>query len=181
MTPTLLIAEDDIALAAMVARLAREAGFETQVVHAGDAARASLEADAPDALLTDLRLPGLDGLELLRDAKALDSRRPVLLMTGYATPMNAIEAFHLGVSDILLKPFELEQARAALARLKQQLDQRQRLTQLAEQVARRWNPTPTILPVFGRPTVAQAAVMSPSIAKLAQDFRGLKLMASRQL
>jgi DNA-binding NtrC family response regulator len=136
MTPTLLIAEDDIALAAMVSRLARDAGFETQVVHAGDLARASLEADAPDALLTDLRLPGLDGLELLRDAKALDSRRPVLLMTGYATPMNAIEAFHLGVSDILLKPFELEQARAALARLKQQLDQRQRLTQLAEQVAR---------------------------------------------
>jgi DNA-binding NtrC family response regulator len=136
MTPSLLIAEDDAALATLVARLARDAGFETLVVHAGDAARASLTADAPDALLTDLRLPGLDGLELLRSAKALDPHRPVLLMTGYATPMNAIEAFHLGVSDILLKPFELEQAQAALARLKEQLDQRLRLTQLAAQVAR---------------------------------------------
>jgi len=132
----LLIAEDDTALANLVARLAREAGFETLVRNDGAAANTCLEEDAPDALLTDLRLPGLDGMELLRAAKRLDPRRPVLLMTGYATPMNAIEAFRLGVADILLKPFELEQARAALARLKQQLDQRLRMTQLAEQVAR---------------------------------------------
>lgn len=132
----LLIAEDDTALANLVARLARDAGFETLIHHDGAAANACLEEDAPDALLTDLRLPGLDGMELLRSAKRLDPRRPVLLMTGYATPMNAIEAFRLGVADILLKPFELDQARAALTRLKQQLDQRLRLTQLAEQVAR---------------------------------------------
>jgi len=139
MTPTLLIAEDDTVLARIVARLARDIGFSTIVHHDGDAACASLKTDAPDAFLTDLRLPGMDGLELLRVSKALVPRRPMLLMTGYATPMNDIEAFELGVADILLKPFELDQARAALANIKNVLDQRGRQgqpTPLAEQVVR---------------------------------------------
>lgn len=136
MTPTLLIAEDDIALARLAARVAEDAGFDVAVRHDGEAARHLLETDAPDALLTDLRLPGCDGLDLLKAAKVLDPQRPVLLMTGYATPMNAIEAFRLGVSDILLKPFDLDAARAALARLKTVFDQKARLLQLTEQVAR---------------------------------------------
>lgn len=136
MTPTLLIAEDDIALARLAARVAEEAGFDVVVRHDGDAARNTLETDSPDALLTDLRIPGCDGLDLLRAAKALDPQRPVLLMTGYATPINMIEAFRLGVSDVLLKPFDLDAARATLVRLKAAFDQKARLLQLTEQVAR---------------------------------------------
>ncbi|MDP3422038.1 MAG: sigma-54 dependent transcriptional regulator, partial [Thiobacillus sp.] len=136
MMPTLLIAEDDAALAKLAARVAEEAGFSVVVRHDGDAARSTLETEVPDALLTDLRLPGCDGLDLLRASKALDPQRPVLLMTGYATPMTAIEAFRLGVSDILLKPFDLDVARAALVRLKSAFDQKARLLQLTEQVAR---------------------------------------------
>ncbi len=136
MTPTLLIAEDDADLAKLAARVATEVGFEVVIRHDGEAARLALEADMPDAMLSDLRLPGCDGLELLKTSKALDPQRPVLLMTGYATPMNAIEAFRLGVSDILLKPFDLEAARAALLRLKTAFEQKARLLQLTEQVAR---------------------------------------------
>ncbi len=136
MTPTLLIAEDDVALADIVARMAGDAGFDTLIRHDGQAARLCLDEDAPDALLTDLRLPGMDGLDLLRHAKALDAHRPVLLMTGFATPMNAVEAFRLGVTDVLLKPFELEQVRLTLSKLREGLAQRLRLAQLAEQVAR---------------------------------------------
>ncbi len=136
MRPVLLIAEDDATLADMVARLAQEAGFEPALRHDGDSAVRCLQEDIPDAVLTDLRLPGCDGIELLKASKFLAPRRPVLLMTGYATPMNAIEAFRLGVTDILLKPFELEAARDSLARLKEQLDQRLRLLQLTEELAR---------------------------------------------
>lgn len=136
MTPILLIAEDDAALASMVTRLAQEAGFEVVLRHDGHSALRCLQEAPPDALLTDLRLPGLDGIELLKSSKSLDPRRPVLLTTGYATPMNAIEAFRLGVADILLKPFELEAARASLAHLKEQLDQRLRILQLTEELAR---------------------------------------------
>ncbi len=146
MTPTLLIAEDDAVLARIVARLARDIGFTVIVHNDGDAARTSLKADAPDALLTDLRLPGCDGLELLRVSKQLAPNRPMLLMTGFATPTNDIEAFELGVSDILLKPFELDQARAALLGIKNILEQRGKqyqLTPLAEQVIRnRSEPAP---------------------------------------
>ncbi|MGK2952137.1 MAG: sigma-54-dependent transcriptional regulator [Thiobacillus sp.] len=136
MIPTLLIAEDDADLAKLAARVATEVGFDTLVRHDGNAARQALETDVPDALLTDLRLPGCDGLDLLKASKTLDPQRPVLLMTGYATPMNAIEAFRLGVSDILLKPFDLDAARTALLRLKTVFEQKARLLQLTEQVAR---------------------------------------------
>jgi DNA-binding NtrC family response regulator len=136
MTPTLLIAEDDVDLAKLAARVAADVGFEVIVRHDGDAALHALESDLPDALLTDLRLPGHDGLDLLKASKSLDPQRPVLLMTGYATPMNAIEAFRLGVSDILLKPFDLDVARSALLRLQSAFAQKARLLQLTEQVAR---------------------------------------------
>jgi DNA-binding NtrC family response regulator len=136
MTPTLLIAEDDADLAKLAARVAADVGFDVIVRHDGDAALHALESDLPDALLTDLRLPGHDGLDLLKASKSLDPQRPVLLMTGYATPMNAIEAFRLGVSDILLKPFDLDVARSALLRLQSAFAQKARLLQLTEQVAR---------------------------------------------
>ncbi len=142
MTPTLLIAEDDVTLARLAARLAEEIGFEPLVCHDGESARARLEADAPGALLTDLRLPGVDGIALLQASKALNAARPVLLMTGYATPMNAIEAFRLGVADILLKPFELDVARAVLHRIKSRLDEQHRIAQLSEQIARNTGDTP---------------------------------------
>jgi DNA-binding NtrC family response regulator len=137
MTPTLLIAEDDAVLARIVARLARDIGFTVIVHNDGESARASLKDDCPDALLTDLRLPGVDGLELLRVSKSLAPQRPMLLMTGFATPTNDIEAFELGVTDILLKPFELDQARTALGNIKSVLELRgkpNQLTPLAKQV-----------------------------------------------
>ncbi len=152
MTPTLLIAEDDTVLARIVARLARDIGFTVIVHNDGEAARVSLKADCPDALLTDLRLPGCDGLELLRISKSLAPDRPMLLMTGFATPTNDIEAFELGVTDILLKPFELDQARAALIGIKNILEQRgkhHQLTSLAEQVIR--NRGEAAVPEAGEP------------------------------
>jgi DNA-binding NtrC family response regulator len=136
MTWTLLIAEDDPALSKLLSQVAEETGFEPLVRHDGEAARGVLQIEQPHALFTDLRLPGADGLELLKLSRSLDPHRPVLLMTGYATPVNAIEAFRLGVADILLKPFDLDVARAALAQIKSRLDARLRLAQLSEQVAR---------------------------------------------
>jgi DNA-binding NtrC family response regulator len=174
MTPTLLIAEDDATFARLIAGLADTMGFETRVCHDGVAARACLEADLPDALLTDLRLPGVDGISLLQVSKALDPARPVLLMTGYATPMNAIEAFRLGVADILLKPFELDAAKAALQQIKTHFDTRFRLLQLSELLARQPGhpPIPAVSAAMRQALTLAEQVASTSLPVLLEGETG---------
>ena len=135
MTFNLLIAEDDVVQAKLLAKTAAAAGFETQIVHDGNAALAELRATPPDALFTDLRLPGADGLALIAAAREADVTMPVILATGFATAHNTVEAFHLGVNDVLLKPLELDTLRLTLKRLHDSLAQRRRIDQLAAQVA----------------------------------------------
>jgi DNA-binding NtrC family response regulator len=132
---TLLIAEDDVAQAKLLAKLATEAGFDPMLMQDGNAALAELRANPPDALFTDLRLPGADGLALITAAREADPNMPVILSTGYATAHNTVEAFHLGVTDVLLKPLELDAVRLTLKRLRDALAQRRRIDQLAAQVA----------------------------------------------
>lgn len=140
MTYSLLIAEDDVAQAKLLAKLATDAGFETLVVHDGSAALVELRKSPPDALFTDLRLPGTDGLALIAAARETDTAMPVILATGYATAHNTVEAFHLGVTDVLFKPLELDAVRLTLKRLRDSLAQRRRIDQLAAQVAAQASP-----------------------------------------
>jgi DNA-binding NtrC family response regulator len=140
MTFTLLIAEDDAVQARLLARVAAEAGFDVTVLHDGDAALAELGASPPDALFTDLRLPGADGLALIAAAREADGNLPVILATGYATAHNAVEAFHLGVMDVLFKPLELDALRLTFKRLRETLAQRRRIDQLTAQVSSHASP-----------------------------------------
>ena len=135
MTFTLLIAEDDPDQAKLLARLAKDAGFDVTIQADGDAALAELRASPPDALFTDLRLPGADGLALIAAAHELDANLPVVLATGYATAHNAVQAFHLGVTDVLFKPLELDTLRLTLKRLHDSLAQRRRIDLLSAQLA----------------------------------------------
>ena len=130
MTFTLLIAEDDALQAKLLARVAAEAGFDVTVMADGDVALAELRTSPPDALFTDLRLPGADGLALIAAAREADVGMPVILATGYATAHNTVEAFHLGVTDVLFKPLELDALKLTLKRLKDGLAQRRRIDQL---------------------------------------------------
>jgi DNA-binding NtrC family response regulator len=135
MTFTLLIAEDDAVQAKLLARIAAEAGFDVAVVHDGGGALSELRTSPPDALFTDLRLPGTDGLALIAAAREADNTMPVILSTGYATAHNAVEAFHLGVMDVLFKPLELDALRLTFKRLRETLAQRRRIDQLSAQLA----------------------------------------------
>lgn len=140
MTFTLLIAEDDLIQAKLLSRVAAEAGFQSQTLADGNAALDALRTSPPDALLTDLRLPGADGLALICAARAADAGMPVILATGFATAHNAVEAFRLGVTDVLFKPLELEPLKLTLKRLWDTLAQRRRIDALSAQLARHMAP-----------------------------------------
>ncbi|MEW6676974.1 MAG: sigma-54 dependent transcriptional regulator [Pseudomonadota bacterium] len=137
---SVLIAEDDPAQARLLSRIASEAGFEVTVMADGNAALTELRTSPPDALFTDLRLPGADGLALIAAAREMDAGMPVILATGYATAHNTVEAFHLGVADVLFKPLELESVRLTLKRLADTLAQRRRIDLLSAQLAARGAP-----------------------------------------
>jgi two-component system response regulator HydG len=107
----ILVVEDNASLRRGVARALRERWSDVEEVADGDRARERLSdrgVEAYDVVVTDLRLPGADGVQVLRAARGRDARTAVVLMTAYGTIESAVEAMKLGAFDFVQKPFELE-------------------------------------------------------------------------
>ena len=112
-----LLAEDEETIAVTLKDALEESGH--RVFHAADTAGAVrlLEAENPDVVLTDIRMPGDGGMEVLKRAIELDERRPVILMTGYGTVEQAVEAMRIGAAHYIQKPFRNEAVVAMVERL----------------------------------------------------------------
>jgi two-component system, OmpR family, phosphate regulon response regulator OmpR len=117
-TPRILLIEDDARLAAMVADYLGAAGFRVSIANAGEAGLALLAREPFDALVLDLMLPGIDGLEVCRRLRALSGTAaglPVLMLTARGDAADRVVGLELGADDYLPKPFE---PRELLARLR---------------------------------------------------------------
>jgi len=102
----ILLVEDDRNLRRVLgAMLARE-GYEVEEAPDGAAALERLAARPPDVLLTDIRMPRLDGLELMRRCRERHPELPVVLVTAYGTIGDAVEAIRAGAFDYITKPFD---------------------------------------------------------------------------
>jgi DNA-binding response OmpR family regulator len=110
----ILLVEDDARLAAMVADYLGEAGFRPTVASTGAAAQRQLKREQFDAVVLDLMLPDMDGLELCRHIRA-ESNIPLLMLTARGDPLDRVVGLELGADDYLPKPFE---PRELLARLR---------------------------------------------------------------
>ncbi len=108
-TPKILLIEDDAGAAAALRRVLADEGYDMACEVRGDAGLARAQADGFDTVITDLKLPGLNGLDLVRRLHAAKPRLPIILMTAHGTTETAIEATKLGAYDYLLKPFEMEE------------------------------------------------------------------------
>ena len=112
-----LVAEDNDALLRGVVLALTEAGHRVDAVARGDAALAQLrDAEPYDVVLTDLRLPGADGLAILRAARARDARTAIVVMTAFGTVEAAVEAMRDGAFDFVQKPLELDALELRVAR-----------------------------------------------------------------
>lgn len=123
MPSRLLMIEDDARLASMVGEYLEQAGFA--FAHQGDGASglAAVQESAPDLVILDLMLPGMDGLEVCRRIRSLPGAAasvPVLMLTAKGDAMDRIIGLELGADDYLPKPFEprelLARIRAVLCR-----------------------------------------------------------------
>ena len=121
MAPRILLIEDDPRLAEMVSEYLGEAGFQVSTAATGGAGLAQLGREPYDALVLDLMLPDIDGLEVCRQLRAT-SDTPVLMLTARGDTMDRVVGLEIGADDYLPKPFE---PRELLARLRAILRRRQ--------------------------------------------------------
>lgn len=104
----ILVVDDRPEMAEMIADDLSDRGYVGVCATSGRAALELLQVERFDALVTDLRMPGVDGLALLRASLELDPGRPVILMTAYGTLDTAVEASGRGAFHTLTKPFRLD-------------------------------------------------------------------------
>jgi two-component system response regulator TctD len=113
----LLLVEDDASMQAALQRALGRRGMEITVCTDGSQALASWRAGAPDVVLLDLTLPGLDGLQVLEQARKGGLTTPVLILTARGTVGDRIIGLNTGADDYLAKPFDLDELEARLRAL----------------------------------------------------------------
>ena len=125
---TVLIVDDERTLARAVKAFLTECGYEAET--AGDAEQALrlLETVRPDVVFTDVRLPGMNGIDLLRKIREFDAAIPVIIMTAHGTIEGAVEAVKLGAFDYLKKPVDLEELRLLADRARETSQLKQELS-----------------------------------------------------
>ncbi len=104
----ILIVDDDPSLRAMICILLHTSGHETLIARDGQEALELVKQNALDLMITDLRMPHMDGMNLLRAVKALALSMPVILITAYSSRETAAEAVKLGAFAYVAKPFEIK-------------------------------------------------------------------------
>ncbi|HEU4404851.1 MAG TPA: sigma-54 dependent transcriptional regulator [Polyangiaceae bacterium] len=106
---SVLIVDDDAAVGTVLGALLRQAGFASHHERSGEAALAALERRAFDAAITDVRMPGIDGLALLARLRRGWPELPVIMLTAHGTVGLAVEAMKAGAADFVQKPFDREE------------------------------------------------------------------------
>ena len=114
--PRVLVVDDEASIRELLSKTLALAEYDVDTAPDGGAAIERLRLGHYDLLIADLKMPGLDGLSLIREAKRFTADLPIIIITGYSTESSAIEAVNLGVAGYLTKPFRVPQVLAAAAR-----------------------------------------------------------------
>ena len=108
--PKVWVIDDDRSIRWVLERALRKAEMDVTTFSNGVGVMEALQRDLPDVILTDVRMPGIDGLDLLRQVTARYPSLPVIIMTAHSDLDSAVSAFHGGAFEYLPKPFDLDEA-----------------------------------------------------------------------
>src|SRR3954469_6314782 len=115
MAPKILLIEDDRSTASALEKVLKADGYDVSLAGRGDEGLAQARSEAFDLVITDLRLPGMGGLDLIANLHGAKPKLPIIMMTAHGTTETAIEAMKLGACDYLVKPFEADELLALTA------------------------------------------------------------------
>jgi DNA-binding NtrC family response regulator len=178
----ILVVDDEANARTALAELLRDEGYSIETAADGFKALPKLEEFAPDLLLTDLRMPGMDGLELMRKARELDPEMVVVLMTAHGAVDSAVAAMRQGAADYLAKPINMDelvivlerelerrQLRAETGQLRERLSEKHRISSIV-------GSSPAMQEVFD--TVLQVAPSRASVLITGESGTGKELVAA---
>jgi excisionase family DNA binding protein len=111
-----LVVDDEASIRDLLSKTLALAEYDVDTAPDGTTALDRMRAFSYDLLIADLRMPGMDGLTLIRQAKRIKADLPVIIITGFSTESSAIEAVNLGVAGYLTKPFRVPQVLAAASK-----------------------------------------------------------------
>src|SRR4051794_6234988 len=114
--PRVLVADDEATIRDLLSKTLALAEYDVDLAPDGRTALERLRMIPYDLLITDLKMPGVDGLAVIREARRLKTDLPVIIITGYSTEASAIDALNLGVSGYLTKPFRVPMVLAKAAK-----------------------------------------------------------------
>jgi excisionase family DNA binding protein len=114
--PRVLVVDDEEGIRELLTKTLAMAEYEVEAVSEARTALDRLRLGTYDLLVADLKMPGMDGLALIREARRLQPALRVIIITGYSTESSAIEAVNLGVVGYLVKPIRIPQVLSAVSR-----------------------------------------------------------------
>jgi excisionase family DNA binding protein len=115
--PRVLVVDDEAGIRDLLSKTLALAEYDVETAADGRAALVALRNQSYDLLITDLKMPGMDGLALIHEARRLAPHLPAIVITAYSTEASAIEAVNLGVSGYLTKPFRITKILSTAAKI----------------------------------------------------------------
>jgi DNA-binding NtrC family response regulator len=176
-----VVIDDEVNAAAALETLLKEDGYEVTRAHDARAGLQLLEKEEPDVVLTDLRMPGMDGIELLSKIKEIRPETLVILMTAYGTVKTAVRAMKLGAEDYLGKPIDVEELEVVLQKAIEKKGLLKETRHLRERLEHKYRfdnlvgESPEMLTVFK--AIRQVAPSSASVLLLGESGTGKELFA----
>ena len=137
-TKVLIIDDEKLVRWSLQQKLSRE-GYETESAPTGEEGLNLIREDGYDLVLLDLRLPGLDGVQVLQEIKKLDREIGVIMLTADTGIDRAVECVRLGAHNYLCKPFDFDHVKVALERAREELKLRREVTRIRRQQRRKFS------------------------------------------
>jgi PAS domain S-box-containing protein len=128
----ILIVDDEEIIVRLLSMSLRSDGYETVTAFSGEQGLQVFKSESPDIVVTDIKMPGMDGLELLKKIKELDPEKEVIIVTGHGDIDSTIKALQYGASDFINKPVRDEALAIALERAKTKIAIREKLKEYTE-------------------------------------------------
>jgi two-component system NtrC family response regulator/two-component system response regulator HydG len=176
-----VVIDDEVNAASALETLLREDGYEVAKANDGRAGLLMVEKQEPDVVLTDLRMPEMDGIELLSRIKQVRPDTMVILMTAYGTVKTAVKAMKLGAEDYLPKPIDVDELEVVLQKTMEKKRLLEEARFLRERLEHKYSldnlvgESPEMLAVFK--TIRQVAPSSASVLLMGESGTGKELFA----
>ena len=133
--PLILVVDDEKNAREGMVALLDSFGYSVLAADSGKSALKIVKEEKPDVVITDLRMPEMDGLELLSNLKKINEHLPVIVLTAFGTVDNAVKAMHLGAYHYLVKPVNVDELKVVIKKALHQIDLETENKELRESIA----------------------------------------------